>query len=216
MAQPPPPESPSGAPPPGHGPLGAPGLPPGAPGRPSRNPLIIVLAAALALVVLVSGAVVTGFVLLRDGDDAGSAGPVNLRSPLLFQQVAQIQRPPCASGTLKEADGTACYRLEPGGMTVRRLEYLRVLPAGPRSPGWGISLRLTPTDRALFGDLSGRAHTAGAGNPGNQIAMVADGVVLAAPSITAPITGGDAEITGKFTQQQVTRIVEQLTGRPAS
>jgi preprotein translocase subunit SecD len=174
-----------------------------------------VLVAAVVLAVLLAGTALAGVLLLQDDEETAS-GAVNLRQPLQFQQVRQAQPPPCASGMLEEVDGSECFRLEPGGMTVRRLEDIRVLPPSAGITTWSISMRLTPTDKDLFGELSGRAHTAGTASASSRIALVVDGVVLSAPTIAGPITGGEVQISGKFTQQQARQLVQRMTGRPAS
>ncbi|WP_062378051.1 protein translocase subunit SecD [Demequina pelophila] len=47
-------------------------------------------------------------------------------------------------------------------------------------------------------------------SPRNQFAMVLDGVVIAAPSMNARITNGEASITGTYTQESAQQLANQL------
>ncbi|WP_159449640.1 protein translocase subunit SecD [Demequina sp. NBRC 110057] len=47
-------------------------------------------------------------------------------------------------------------------------------------------------------------------SPRNQFAMVLDGTVISAPSVSARISGGEASITGNFTQEQAESLANQL------
>lgn len=213
MNPPPPPGLPVNLPP-GYG------APP--PRRSSRSLVVVVLVAvgAVFLALVLLGVVF----MVRVMDDVGtraqpsasrSAGPMILRESLRFQQVAEVSEPaPCNSGWLTGMDGNTCYRLEPGGMTVKELVDMRAFPPRDGTTGWGISLRLTSGDAPLFGALTKRAHDAGVGDTGNQIAIVSGEVVVSAPTINnGPITGGEVEITGGFTQRQAQELVQKVTGR---
>jgi preprotein translocase subunit SecD len=47
-------------------------------------------------------------------------------------------------------------------------------------------------------------------NVGKKLAMVLDGVVLMAPVIHEPLTAGEAKISGKWTEEEASRIVNRL------
>lgn len=47
-------------------------------------------------------------------------------------------------------------------------------------------------------------------NVGKRLAMVLDGVVLMAPVIREPLTTGEAKISGKWTEEEASRIVNRL------
>jgi preprotein translocase subunit SecD len=47
-------------------------------------------------------------------------------------------------------------------------------------------------------------------SPQNQFAIVLDGVVLSAPQVNGPITGGKAEISGSFTKQEAQQLAAQV------
>nr|WP_152626638.1 protein translocase subunit SecD [Streptacidiphilus carbonis] len=75
--------------------------------------------------------------------------------------------------------------------------------------GWQVNLnfnsagagKFTATTKALSGKTS----------PQNQFAIVLDGKVQSAPSVSSAITGGQAQITGSFTQQQATSLSNVLS-----
>ncbi|MGI5321579.1 SecDF P1 head subdomain-containing protein [Actinomadura nitritigenes] len=220
------PPPPAGMPPPGPSPAGgapAGGAPaayplPGAdaqyppPARPPRRtPLIIGGVAALVLVLLVAGAAVY---LAASGGDGYDGGATDLRQPMTLQQVAAVSQAPCAAGTLPEASGTSCYRLAGGGMTVRRVERMKVEPPSGGTTSWTIQIGLTKADARAFAGLTATAARQQPGTPGQQIAMVVGGRVLSAPAVNGgPITGGSVQITGSFTRRQAEDLVARIAGR---
>ncbi|WP_433137895.1 SecDF P1 head subdomain-containing protein [Actinomadura nitritigenes] len=218
------PTPPAGMPPAGPPPPGAPPTAyplPGAgaqyppPARPSRRtPLIIGGVAALVLVLVVAGVAVF---LATSGGDGYDGGPTDLRQPMTLQQVAAVTQAPCAAGTLPEASGTSCYRLAGGGMTVRRVERMKVEPPSGGSTSWTIQIGLTKADARAFAGLTGTAAQQQPGTPGQQIAMVVGGRVLSAPAVTdGPITGGSVQITGSFTRDRAEDLVARIAGRRPS
>ncbi|WP_131737378.1 SecDF P1 head subdomain-containing protein [Actinomadura roseirufa] len=179
----------------------------------------MLLAGAAAVVLAIAG--VIGFLVLRGEDeDPAAGGPVDLREPLTFQEVAATAPAPCAAGMLPDPEEATCYRLGASAMTVRRLERLRILgpDAAHGQSGWRLALTLTRADAAGFGRMSGQAAARPDGSPGRRIAMVAGGRVLSAPAIQGgPITGGDLEISGSrlFTRPYLEDLARRLSGRRA-
>lgn len=53
-------------------------------------------------------------------------------------------------------------------------------------------------------------------NVGRRLAINVDGKLISAPRIAAEISGGRAEITGRFTERQAQGLAMQLNGSPAS
>lgn len=216
---PPPPGAPPGAPPPGAAPAAYPL--PGAdaqyppPARPSRRtPLIIGGAVALVFLLVAAGAAVY---LATSGGDGYDGGPTDLRQPMALQQVAAVSQAPCAAGTLPEASGTSCYRLAGGGMTVRRVERMKVEPPSGGTTSWTIQIGLTKADARAFADLTATAARQQPGTPGQQIAMVVGGRVLSAPAVNGgPITGGSLQINGSFTRDRAEDLVTRIAGRRPS
>jgi len=66
-----------------------------------------------------------------------------------------------------------------------------------------VSLRFNGTGAKLFDDAT-------AVNVGKQIAIVLDNVVISAPVVQQRISGGEAQITGKFTTEEANRLAIML------
>ncbi|MBW8482323.1 SecDF P1 head subdomain-containing protein [Actinomadura parmotrematis] len=174
---------------------------------------VVAVAAVLAVVVLV---VKPGF-LSSGSDDDGVSGPTALREPLTFQEVATESAPPCASGAVPAADGSACYGLGLSPMTINHLKDLRIQsPVAANAASWSLQLTFDPADAARFTALTTRAAQQPAGDSRRKIAMVLGGKVISAPSVEGgPITGGAVSITGsstQFTQTYVRDLAKRLTG----
>ncbi|QKW20833.1 hypothetical protein HUT16_18765 [Kitasatospora sp. NA04385] len=74
--------------------------------------------------------------------------------------------------------------------------------------GWQVRLRFTPSGGTAFADVTGRISTLP--TPGNQFAIVLDGAVLSHPYVAEAITGGQADISGSFTEQDAKTLAAQL------
>ena len=84
---------------------------------------------------------------------------------------------------------------------------------------WQVNLTLNGAGTAAFSTLTSnlynKYYTAGQGGDENsvvldQVAIALDGNVVSSPEITQPIPGGNAQITGSFTQAQATQLQNQL------
>ncbi|MEK0446442.1 MAG: Protein translocase subunit SecD [Verrucomicrobiota bacterium] len=84
----------------------------------------------------------------------------------------------------------------PGSMVTGAHAFL-----GPQ--GWGVSLRFNSEGAALFAKLTQE-------NVGRQFAIMLDGKVRSDPSIREPITGGNAQITGNFSEQEARNLASIL------
>ncbi|WP_030192776.1 protein translocase subunit SecD [Streptomyces sp. NRRL S-87] len=69
----------------------------------------------------------------------------------------------------------------------------------PQRAMWLVQLKFTDKGGDKFAATTGKL--ASQQSPQNQFAIVLDGDVVSAPSVSSAITGGSAEITGGFTQQ---------------
>ncbi len=69
--------------------------------------------------------------------------------------------------------------------------------------GWGVALRFTSEGAQIFGELT-QKHV------GERFAIILDGKVQSAPSIREPIWGGNASITGHFTQKEAQNLASVL------
>lgn len=76
--------------------------------------------------------------------------------------------------------------------------------------GWEVDLSFNGKGTSAWGKLTQKAYDAGSGNPENLVAIVLDGQVVSAPQIINPILGGQAQITGSFTQSQAQDLANVL------
>lgn len=85
------------------------------------------------------------------------------------------------------------------------LEGEHVVQAWPalNPEGWVIHLKLDSAGSKTFADLTS-AHI------GENLAIIVDGEVLSAPTLRSAITGGNAEISGKFTQEEAQELASGL------
>jgi preprotein translocase subunit SecD len=135
---------------------------------------------------------------------AGSGGPVDLEVPLDLARVMPTGATAPTTSTLPDPDGIA-LPLEPPFLTITRLEDARV--EFEQSGGsWGVQLAMTDEDAQVFGEWTS-AHI------GEQVAVVVDGEVVAAPQIQDAITGGEVTISAQYTQDEANDLLAELTGR---
>jgi preprotein translocase subunit SecD len=74
--------------------------------------------------------------------------------------------------------------------------------------GWMVLLNFTGSGTTKFGAITTRVTRLSA--PQNQVAVVLDGLVYTSPSINQAITGGNAQITGNFTQRAASDLANVL------
>ncbi|MHB1802687.1 MAG: protein translocase subunit SecD [Actinomycetes bacterium] len=74
--------------------------------------------------------------------------------------------------------------------------------------GWQVLLTFTAAGSAKFATVTGQMVNNPP--PSNQLAIVLDGLVVSAPVIQQAITGGQAQITGSFTQAQAQDLANVL------
>lgn len=79
---------------------------------------------------------------------------------------------------------------------------------GISTGGWAVNLSFDSEGREEFADSSTRLNALEGQR--NQFAILLDGQVISAPSMNAPITDGNAQITGNFTEEEARNLSEQL------
>ncbi|MCX8530293.1 MAG: protein translocase subunit SecD [Rhodoluna sp.] len=73
---------------------------------------------------------------------------------------------------------------------------------------WLVNLTFKSKGSAQFADTTTRLY--GLTDPRNRFAVTLDGIVVTAPAVQGVITGGQAQITGSFTQAEATSLANQL------
>jgi preprotein translocase subunit SecD len=74
-----------------------------------------------------------------------------------------------------------------------------------QSVQWVVDLSFRSGARETFADV-----TQSLAGTGEQFAIVLDGQVISAPTVISPITGGNAQITGDFTQEEAETLANSL------
>jgi preprotein translocase subunit SecD len=75
--------------------------------------------------------------------------------------------------------------------------------------GWQVNLNFNSQGSKEFSDTTGKL--AAKTTPQNQFAIVLDGQVVSSPYVSSAITGGQAQITGSFTQSDATNLANILS-----
>ncbi|MFJ5230171.1 SecDF P1 head subdomain-containing protein [Kitasatospora sp. NPDC088391] len=113
-----------------------------------------------------------------------------------------------ACGGTEPADGTR-HKFALGPVALKNADIAdSSAAADPQGGGWQITVRFTPAGGTAFADLTGRI--ASEQPPGNQLAVLLDGTVITHPYVMQSITGGEAVVTGAFTQDQARTVAAQL------
>ena len=87
-------------------------------------------------------------------------------------------------------------------------------PETNNANAWQVNLNFKSDGTKAFGDLTTTMYDkyGTSGSPLDDLAVVLDGTVVSFPEINqGPITGGLAQITGKFTQASATTLANQLS-----
>ncbi|TQS43288.1 SecDF P1 head subdomain-containing protein [Cryptosporangium phraense] len=177
------------------------------PGSNARTTVVIAVVAVTVLVFAMVTILVAGFSFLRSNeptpaDPAARSYSGALAQPLRIVPVVGVTKESCSDGLTRGRDGE-CYTLGTGGMTVVVVERLST---GLRDDFWLLEMRFSSADTVAL-----RALTSA--NVKKQVALIVDGTVLSAPTIAEPITGGQLQIVGNFTKNDVDAIFTQLTKR---
>ena len=134
-----------------------------------------------------------------------AAGRVSLRSPIQFEQVASIRDKPCSAGAdrMPETNPAACVHLTGTGMTITDVKSARVQRS--TAGGYELDIRLTSADSRVFAALT--RELAGLRSPHNQFAIIADGRVLAKPTVEMPMTAGLVLVEGFTSRAQAESVI---------
>ncbi len=76
--------------------------------------------------------------------------------------------------------------------------------------GWVVSLDFNGDGTKKFGEITAQMALQTPDSPANRFAIVLDGVVVSAPGVNEAIPGGQAEISGQFTQEEAQDLANVL------
>lgn len=150
----------------------------------------------------------------RDRTTSENIGAVELAVPIELRGVRQLVPsdapaptvPP--SGTVLPDPDNNQLALHPTFLTLRGLDGGELV-FDEASGTWLITLMLTKDDGAAFAEWT-QNHV------GEQVALIAEGEVIFAPQIAAPITGGEIQIAGGldgYTKSEASDFLNDITGR---
>jgi preprotein translocase subunit SecD len=95
------------------------------------------------------------------------------------------------------------YVLGPRIVDASDVENAAADPDAPPGSGWSVSVNLTAGGTAAL-------ETATETSVGSRIAIVVDGRIVSAPTVAAPITGGDVVVATGLTEHAATSLVTRL------
>ena len=102
-----------------------------------------------------------------------------------------------------EEAGEDKYVLGPRIVDGSEVERAIAQPDAPPGSGWSVSVHLTADGTAAL-------ETATEAYRGSQIAIVVDGRIVSAPTVAAPITGGDVVVANALTERAATSLAMHL------
>jgi len=102
-----------------------------------------------------------------------------------------------------DAHGTK-YLLEPASYAGVAASATAAMPA--QQATWAVNVKLDADGARIFTKLSAEFTASG-----DRVAIVVDGVVLAAPGFEGTITTGDFQIVGGFTEKSARALAERLS-----
>ncbi|MER5448300.1 protein translocase subunit SecD [Streptomyces sp. NPDC002766] len=101
------------------------------------------------------------------------------------------------------------YILGPAGVDGTDVKKAQAVFNTQSSAGWTVTMEFTSKGAKKFGDITG--ELAKNQPPQNQFAIVLDGNVVSDPRVSEALTGGSAEITGSFSQQEAQGLANMLS-----
>ncbi|MBZ9641119.1 protein translocase subunit SecD, partial [Streptomyces sp. PSKA30] len=101
------------------------------------------------------------------------------------------------------------YLLGPAGVDGTEVDKAQAVYDTQSGAGWKVQMDFTSAGAKKFADITGKL--AQNQSPQNQFGIVLDGKVVSSPYVSQSITGGNAEISGSFTQQEAESLGNMLS-----
>ncbi|MEU3843558.1 protein translocase subunit SecD [Streptomyces sp. NPDC028635] len=128
------------------------------------------------------------------------------------------QRAAAGKGTKPDEPTLACgnssgqwqkYILGPAGVDGTDVKKAQAVFNTQNASGWTVTMEFTSKGAKKFADITGKL--AQQQTPQNQFAIVLDGNVVSDPFVREALTGGSAEITGHFSQEEAQSLSNMLS-----
>jgi hypothetical protein len=171
------------------------------------------VAGVAAAAVLIPLAVLSAPARPAPGPAIAGSGSTHRPPPVQFRQVASIADRSCPSRS-RGLPGTAkdeCFYFTHAGMTVSRFASVTINQLSPGTSGYWLSFRLERADIRPYADLTRKLQNLP--SPRDQLAVIADGVVLLHPEIRAELGVGVFEIYAGHTRAQAQQLLHRLEHR---
>ncbi|RMI42644.1 protein translocase subunit SecD [Streptomyces triticirhizae] len=107
-----------------------------------------------------------------------------------------------------DTDGIAKYALGPVAVPGTDVSDANAIYDTQRGQGWIVQMRFSDAGAGKFADVTEQLSTQV--QPQNQFAIVLDGEVVSAPSVSERLGGGRAEISGSFNQESAEELANIL------
>ncbi|MEU1464905.1 protein translocase subunit SecD [Streptomyces sp. NPDC005727] len=101
------------------------------------------------------------------------------------------------------------YLLGPAGVDGTEVKKAQAIFDTQGASGWQVQMTFTGTGSKKFADITG--ELAKNQSPQNEFGIVLDGEVVSSPYVQNAITGGQAEISGSFTQDEAQNLANMLS-----
>ncbi|MEV6836024.1 protein translocase subunit SecD [Streptomyces sp. NPDC051133] len=101
------------------------------------------------------------------------------------------------------------YVLGPAGVDGTEVKKAQAVFDTQGAAGWQVQMTFTGSGAKKFADVTGTL--AQKQEPQNEFGIVLDGEVVSSPRVDQAITGGQAEISGSFTQQEAQSLANMLS-----
>lgn len=101
------------------------------------------------------------------------------------------------------------YLLGPAAVDGTDVDKAQAVLNTQTGAGWTVTMDFTDKGAKKFADITGQL--AQKQSPQNQFAIVLDGEVVSDPYVSQALTGGNAEISGNFTQQSSQELANMLS-----
>jgi len=121
------------------------------------------------------------------------------------------ERCPSHSHGLPDTSKGECFYLTHTGMTISRFASVTITQPSPGISDYWLSFRLQRADIRRYADLTQKLANLPA--PRDQLAIIANGVVLFHPSVVAPLSFGVFEIEAGHTRAQAQQLLHALEHR---
>ncbi|QHC33285.1 protein translocase subunit SecD [Streptomyces sp. HF10] len=109
----------------------------------------------------------------------------------------------------KVGKGYYKYLLGPAGVDGTEVKKAQAVFDTQGASGWQVQMTFNSTGAKKFADITGELAKNQA--PQNEFGIVLDGEVVSSPYVSTAITGGQAEISGSFTQQDAQSLANMLS-----